>query len=66
MALINDAMFNFFPRDCITMALICFPEQVFAGVFPLDQSEYNDLRSALDKLTLNDPSVDIRQDSRYE
>nr|DBA29213.1 TPA: hypothetical protein GDO54_009461 [Pyxicephalus adspersus] len=36
---------------------------VFAGMFPVDQSEYNNLKSALEKLTLNDSSVSVTRDS---
>ena len=37
--------------------------QVFAGFYPMDQSEYPVLRTALEKLTLNDSSVSVFQDS---
>ncbi|CAI8034512.1 Translation factor GUF1, mitochondrial [Geodia barretti] len=36
---------------------------VFAGFYPMDQSEYPVLRTALEKLTLNDSSVSVFQDS---
>nr|KAF6386939.1 GUF1-like protein, GTPase [Myotis myotis] len=36
---------------------------VFAGMYPVDQSEYNNLKSAIDKLTLNDSSVTVHRDS---
>ncbi|XP_033829568.2 translation factor GUF1, mitochondrial [Periophthalmus magnuspinnatus] len=36
---------------------------VFAGMFPMDQSEYTGLRSAIDRLTLNDSSVTVQRDS---
>ncbi|XP_034037627.1 translation factor Guf1, mitochondrial [Thalassophryne amazonica] len=36
---------------------------VFAGVFPMDQSEYPGLRSAVERLTLNDSSVTLQRDS---
>ncbi|XP_046653541.1 translation factor Guf1, mitochondrial-like [Daphnia pulicaria] len=36
---------------------------VFAGVYPMDQSETAALRSALDKLTLNDSSVTVAKES---
>ena len=39
------------------------PPQVFAGIYPLDQSEYVSLRTAIDKLTLNDSSVTVHRDS---
>ena len=38
--------------------------QVFAGLFPSDQSEFVGLRSAVERLTLNDSSVSIHPDSR--
>ncbi len=37
--------------------------QVFAGVFPMDSSEYLPLRTAVEKLTLNDSSVKVHPDS---
>ncbi|XP_066505106.1 translation factor Guf1, mitochondrial [Hoplias malabaricus] len=36
---------------------------VFAGIYPMDQSEYTALRSAVEKLTLNDSSVTVQRDS---
>lgn len=36
---------------------------VFAGLFPSDQSEFVALRSAVERLTLNDSSVSIHSDS---
>uniref|UniRef100_A0A672FQ59 Translation factor Guf1, mitochondrial-like n=1 Tax=Salarias fasciatus TaxID=181472 RepID=A0A672FQ59_SALFA len=36
---------------------------VFAGMYPVDQSEYPGLRSAIDRLTLNDSSVTVQRDS---
>ncbi|XP_054649020.1 translation factor Guf1, mitochondrial isoform X2 [Dunckerocampus dactyliophorus] len=36
---------------------------VFAGMYPVDQSEYTGLRSAIDRLTLNDSSVTVQRDS---
>ncbi|KAL5470982.1 hypothetical protein EMCRGX_G029052 [Ephydatia muelleri] len=36
---------------------------VFAGMYPMDQSEYPVLRTAIEKLTLNDSSVSIYPDS---
>uniref|UniRef100_A0A3B4EIU2 Tr-type G domain-containing protein n=1 Tax=Pygocentrus nattereri TaxID=42514 RepID=A0A3B4EIU2_PYGNA len=36
---------------------------VFAGIYPMDQSEYTTLRSAVEKLTLNDSSVTVQRDS---
>ena len=37
---------------------------VFAGVYPLDQSQHVELRNAIDKLTLNDSAVTVTIDSR--
>ena len=39
--------------------------QVFAGVFPIDQSHFVELQTAIGKLTLNDPSVEINKDNRF-
>ncbi|XP_064343089.1 translation factor GUF1, mitochondrial isoform X3 [Camelus dromedarius] len=36
---------------------------VFAGMYPVDQSEYNNLKSAVEKLTLNDSSVTVHRDN---
>uniref|UniRef100_A0A8C6KE33 GTP binding elongation factor GUF1 n=1 Tax=Nothobranchius furzeri TaxID=105023 RepID=A0A8C6KE33_NOTFU len=36
---------------------------VFAGMYPVDQSEYPALRSAMERLTLNDSSVTVQKDS---
>uniref|UniRef100_A0A3Q3MB88 GTP binding elongation factor GUF1 n=1 Tax=Mastacembelus armatus TaxID=205130 RepID=A0A3Q3MB88_9TELE len=36
---------------------------VFAGIYPMDQSEYPGLRSAIERLTLNDSSVTVQRDS---
>uniref|UniRef100_A0A4W3I8P8 GTP binding elongation factor GUF1 n=1 Tax=Callorhinchus milii TaxID=7868 RepID=A0A4W3I8P8_CALMI len=36
---------------------------VFAGMYPVDQSEYSNLRKAVEKLTLNDSSVTVHRDS---
>lgn len=36
---------------------------VFAGLFPRDQSEYIDLRSAIERLSLNDSSVSITDET---
>lgn len=32
-------------------------------MYPVDQSEYNNLKSAIEKLTLNDSSVVVHRDS---
>ncbi|CAL4093279.1 unnamed protein product [Meganyctiphanes norvegica] len=36
---------------------------VFAGVYPVDQSEYHALHSAIERLTLNDASVSVTPES---
>ena len=36
--------------------------QVFAGVFPVDQSEFPTVEDAISKLTLNDASVQVNKD----
>ncbi|KJE90781.1 GTP binding/translation elongation factor [Capsaspora owczarzaki ATCC 30864] len=36
---------------------------VFAGVFPMEQAEFDDLRKAIEKLTLNDASVTVHRES---
>ncbi len=36
---------------------------VFAGIYPLDTSEFDTVRDAIEKLTLNDPSVHIEKES---
>lgn len=37
---------------------------VFAGVYPLDQSQHVNLRSAIEKLALNDSAVTVSVDTR--
>ena len=36
---------------------------VFAGIFPVDASEFELLRDAIEKLTLNDASVTVEKKS---
>ncbi len=36
---------------------------VFAGIYPVDATDYPPLRDAIDKLTLNDPSVHVEKES---
>ena len=38
---------------------------VFAGVYPMDQSQHVNLRSAIEKLALNDSAVTVEVDSRF-
>jgi len=42
----------------------CKP-MVFAGVYPMDQSEHPQLRNSLERLLLNDPSIDCAIESRF-
>jgi translation elongation factor EF-4 len=39
---------------------------VFAGIYPMDQSQYLSLQAAIDKLTLNDNAVTVALESRYK
>ena len=48
-----EALPSFVPAKCM----------VFAGVYPMDQSEHLLLRSAIEKLALNDPAVSVTPDS---
>src|SRR5699024_10443735 len=36
---------------------------VFCGLFPIDNKDYNDLREALEKLQLNDASLEFEPES---
>lgn len=37
---------------------------VFSGVYPFDQSQFNVMKSAIEKLALNDSGVFVTPDSR--
>lgn len=37
---------------------------VFAGLYPFDQSQHTNLRSAIEKLALNDSAVSVAKDTR--
>lgn len=39
---------------------------VFAGLYPMDQSLHMEMKSALERLTLNDSAVSITSESRYK
>jgi translation elongation factor EF-4 len=39
---------------------------VFAGVYPVNQSQFLSLQAAIDKLTLNDSVVTVTLESRYK
>ncbi|CAI9724922.1 translation factor Guf1, mitochondrial-like isoform X1 [Octopus vulgaris] len=62
-ARIGDTIFH--PKTPVTPVEGFKPAKamVFAGVFPADQSEYDDLRKAIEKLTLNDSSVSVNIDT---
>ena len=55
-------IFRFIPHSLSVLCIL----QVFAGIFPSDHSDYLGLRAALEKLTLNDSSVELNVDSRYD
>lgn len=38
---------------------------VFAGIFPATQADYGIIQKAIEKLSMNDPSVSLSDDSRY-
>ncbi|XP_062513752.1 translation factor GUF1 homolog, mitochondrial-like [Corticium candelabrum] len=57
---------TFYRRESPVQALPGFRQakpMVFASLFPSDQSEFTQLKSAIEKLTLNDASVTIHQDN---
>ncbi len=59
---------TFYRKGCDDVEPITHLKQskpmVFAGVYPMDQSQLPGLKSALDKLTLNDASVTLSKESR--
>lgn len=62
-ALIGD---TFFLKGHPVEALPGFKEpkpMVFAGIYPVDNSEYEHVRDAIDKLILNDPSVFVEKET---
>lgn len=38
---------------------------VFAGIYPFDQSQHVNLRSAIEKVALNDSAVSVAIDTRF-
>ena len=44
--------------------LLCILK-VFAGVYPMSGDELLNLKSAIERLTLNDPSVSVVKETRY-
>lgn len=62
-ALIGD---TFYAKHHKVDALPGFREpkpMVFAGIYPVDNSEYEHIRDAIEKLTLNDPSVVVEKET---
>lgn len=39
---------------------------VYAGIYPMDQSQYHDLSTAISKLVLNDSAVSVAKESRLK
>lgn len=65
-AKIGDTVFK---KGCSNLAPLTELRQakpmVFAGIYPMDQSETPALRGAIEKLTLNDASVTIAKETRF-
>lgn len=62
-ALVGDTLYL---KNHVMQALPGFREpkpMVFAGVYPVDNSEYEHIRDAIEKLTLNDPSVFVEKET---
>lgn len=38
---------------------------VFAGIYPIDNTQYEALKKAIDKLVLNDSAVTVTPESRF-
>lgn len=38
---------------------------VFAGIYPMDQSQFTSLQTSISKLALNDSAVAVTMESRY-
>lgn len=58
---------TFYKTDTSVQPLVGFQPSkpmVYAGVFPFDQSQHPTLRSAIEKLALNDSAVTVDVDSR--
>ncbi|XP_012495341.1 PREDICTED: translation factor GUF1, mitochondrial [Propithecus coquereli] len=60
---INKVFIWYWPARGIAVNRLEAKPMVFAGMYPVDQSEYNNLKSAIEKLTLNDSSVTVHRDS---
>lgn len=65
-ALIGDTFFHFGDKVVPLPGFKKAKSKVFAGVFPEQPSEYSMLKDALEKLSLNDSSVAMAVDNRYE
>jgi GTP-binding protein LepA len=53
------------PTDTALAGYKAVKPMVYAGFFTIDSGQYEELRSALDKLTLNDPSLDYLPETSY-
>ncbi|HBR70185.1 TPA: elongation factor 4 [Candidatus Dependentiae bacterium] len=60
-ARVGDTIFN--PKEPIQPFPGFKPAKpmVFAGIYPIDSSDFNDLQEAIEKLTLNDASVSVEK-----
>ena len=47
------------PAEDILKGYVPMKSMVFSGIYPLETSEYNDLRDALEKLKINDASLEF-------
>ncbi len=57
---------TFFHKGKVGKALPGFKparSMVFAGIYPVETSDYENLKEAIEKLTLNDPSVNVEKES---
>ena len=55
-------------KDHVTEPLLGFKApkpMVFSGVYPIEKSEFEVLKIAIEKLTLNDSSVTVAMETRY-
>ncbi|MFH4977790.1 hypothetical protein AB6A40_004499 [Gnathostoma spinigerum] len=64
-ATVGETLFDPKQKDMIVPvpALKTVKPTVYAGLFPVDPADYDELRQALERLSLNDPSVSIVNDS---
>jgi elongation factor 4 len=64
-ASVGETLFEPSKRDIIVpfAAFTAIKPTVYAGLFPVETSEYDDLKEAVERLSLNDPSVTVTPDS---